>query len=320
MNYRELGTTGIRLSEIGFGTWGIGGATAGATSYGAVDDGASKRALDRAVAAGITFFDTAAAYGDGHSEIVLGRAFKGRRDSVVIATKAGLDSFATPPDFSAARIKASLHASLGRLQTDHVDILQLHNPAPADLAANDELLGLLDRLRRDGKVRALGLSVKAPGEAPELARLLRPDVVQMNYNLLDHRAAETGALDWARREGVGVIARTPLCFGFLTGAIDEATEFAPDDHRAAWPRQQILRWIEGGRRMREGLGLYAEEPAAVTALRFCLSDDVVTTAIPGMLTAAEVDVNTAASDLGPLPAATLEAALRIYATVDPMAS
>ena len=318
MKYRELANTGIYLSEVGFGAWGIGGATAGATSYGNVDDNQSKAALESAFDAGITFFDTAPSYGDGHSESLLGDVFRTRRTSVLIGTKAGLDSFSKAPNFSATRIEASVLSSLIRLKTDYVDILQLHNPTLDDLSNNEDLKSLLERLRTDGKVRAFGISLKTPKNAPKLVKLIRPDILQMNYNLLDHRAADDGVFDWVKDEKIGVIVRTPLCFGFLSGHINEKSRFAPNDHRAAWPRKQILRWIEAGKLMRDGLKSFTMEPPAVTALRFCLSFDAVTTVIPGMLTTAEVEVNAQASNKGPLPRVALESIARIYAEFDSM--
>ena len=127
MKYRPLGKTGLIVSEIGFGAWGIGGRTVGTTSYGDTDDAMSLAALRRARECGISFFDTSAAYGNGHSEELIGQAFEGSRTSIVIATKAGYDSWDRPPDFSPAAITVSAEASLRRLRTDYIDLLQLHN-------------------------------------------------------------------------------------------------------------------------------------------------------------------------------------------------
>src|SRR5215472_7737118 len=139
MNYRPLGRTGLIVSEIGFGAWGIGGRTVEQTSYGDTDDGVSLAALARALDRGITFFDTASAYGDGHSEELLGVALAPHRDRVVIATKAGYTRFDQPPDYAAQPLRRSLEASLRRLRSDHVDLLQLHNPSLDMLTARPEI-------------------------------------------------------------------------------------------------------------------------------------------------------------------------------------
>src|SRR6266436_4427413 len=137
MRYRPLGRTGLVVSEIGFGGWGIGGRTANQTSYGDTDDRISRAALERALERGITFFDTSAAYGDGHSEELIGQAIKGRRAQVIVATKAGYYSWDRPPDFTPQAIVASIERSLQRLDTHYLDVLQLHNPPVDVLVAQD---------------------------------------------------------------------------------------------------------------------------------------------------------------------------------------
>ena len=160
MKYRPLGKTGLTVSEIGFGAWGIGGRTSGTTSYGDTDDRTSLAALGRALDSGITFFDTSAAYGDGHSEALIGRAFGGCRDKVVIATKAGYESWDRPPDFSADAVVASTEKSLARLRSDYVDLLQLHNPT-SEVLGDERLREALARLKAAGKIRAWGVSAKS---------------------------------------------------------------------------------------------------------------------------------------------------------------
>src|SRR5688572_1441437 len=148
MRTRQLGRTGLTVSEIGFGTWGLGG-----DSYGPVDDATSREALMLAFDRGVTFYDTSDFYGAGRSEAVLGEAFRGRRDRIVIATKVGMlphTGFDMPQDFSGPAIERGLEASLRRLQTDYVDLYLLHSP-PLDLPNWDEILETLERLRTTGK-------------------------------------------------------------------------------------------------------------------------------------------------------------------------
>ena len=160
MNYRPLGSSGILVSELGFGTWGIGGATEGASSYGQTDDRESIRALETAFDQGINFFDTATAY--GRSEELLGQTFSGsKRDKVVIATKVGITQHFGPQDFSEQAITRTLVNSLKRLRTNYIDLLQLYNP-PLMSMPLDDILEILSRLRDGGLIRAYGASLKSP--------------------------------------------------------------------------------------------------------------------------------------------------------------
>ncbi len=309
MRQRRLGATGLLVSEIGFGAWGIGGRTAGNTSYGETDDAQSLGALARALERGINFFDTAGAYGDGHSEALLGTALASCRDRVVIATKAGYRRFDEAPDYAPAQLRASLETSLRRLKTDHVDLLLLHSPPIAMLVAQPDVVATLVQLRAEGKIRAFGISVRTPEDGLVAIRDLGCEVVQVNLNMLDVRAEQVGLLDLAMRSGVGVIARTPLCFGFLSGEITPSTVFAPGDHRNRWPRAQIERWLAGADQARAIAG--AGPTAVQQALRFCLSMPAVSAVIPGMLSAGEIDENAAASALGPLEPAAVAAILEL---------
>jgi aryl-alcohol dehydrogenase-like predicted oxidoreductase len=168
LRYRSLGSSGIKVSVIGFGAWGIGGRTPGPTSYGDTDDSLSRRALNEAYDRGITFYDTASVYGDGHSEELIGECFESRRDQVVIATKAGITSSFRCYDFSEAGLRASLEGSLRRLRTDYVDLFQLHNAGSDVVSAHPHIGDLLSRLREEGKIRAYGFSTPGPQDALDL--------------------------------------------------------------------------------------------------------------------------------------------------------
>jgi aryl-alcohol dehydrogenase-like predicted oxidoreductase len=310
MNYRRLGRTGLVVSEVGFGCWGIGGRTAAETSYGDTDDATSLAALARALDRGITFFDTSAVYGDGHSEELIGRAVKGRRHHVVIATKAGYESWERPPDFSPAALIASTERSLRRLGTDYLDLLQLHNP-PAETLVAPEVLDAIQKLIDSGKIRVWGVSGKGPREALEAVCSAGAPVVQANFNMMDLRAVDCGLVEEVARTDTGFIARTPLCFGFLSGTIGRNTRFPDGDHRSRWPRPQITNWIDGAAEL---LGAVAAAPGGEgvqAALRFCLAFPAVSSTIPGILTPEEADQDAAASALGPLPAASVRAVLEI---------
>ena len=300
MNYRQLGTTNLKVSEIGFGAWGIGGATPGPTSYGKTDDITSLAALESALKAGINFFDTSNVYGYGHSERLIGQAFAHRRKEIIIATKAGFVDYESRPDFSANAILKSVDSSLARLNTDYIDLLQLHNPSADWLKEHPSTLLALSRLQEEGKVRSLGISIKQPADAFALLELFPFQVVQANFNMLDIRVVESGLLQKLNDSGAGLIGRTPLAFGFLAGALTGEETFAPQDHRSRWSREQIRLWAMGARDLLACCEESFESPAYQVALRFCLSYPQVSTTIAGMLTPAQVASNVLASEAGPL--------------------
>jgi aryl-alcohol dehydrogenase-like predicted oxidoreductase len=310
MNYRALGRTGLVVSEIGFGAWGIGGRTVGTTSYGDTDDRTSLAALQAALDAGITFFDTSAAYGNGHSEVLIGQAFKGARSKVVIATKAGYEAWDRPPDFSAAAITASAEASLRRLGSDCIDLLQLHNAPTAVLQAPD-VREALAKLITGGKIRAWGASTKSPADAIDALRAADVGVVQANFNMMDVRALSDGLFDEVAKRQAGFIDRTPLCFGFLAGTIRRDTVFPDGDHRNGWSRAQLDNWIDGAAELLAAVSARPGPEGAQSALRFCLSFPAVSSVIPGILTPAEAAENAWASASGSLAVPAVEAVMSI---------
>ncbi len=300
MQFRKLGNTGIDVSVIGFGGWEIGGRTEGLTSYGDTNDEISLSALERALERGMTFFDTAPAYGSGHSEELFGRTFLNRRDSVVIATKVGYADWTKEPDFRPEAILASVEGSLRRLQTDYIDLLQLHNAPYELLAKHPEIIGCLVELQEQGKIRAWGMSVKSPEEGILAITNLKAKVLQLNLNMLDTRAVESGLTELAKEYEVGLIARTPLCFGFLSGAVSMETKFPAGDHRNAWPSEQLEHWIKGAETLFNAISESATGKRYQTALQFCLAVPGVAIVLPGMLTPEEADQNADVGDCPPL--------------------
>jgi aryl-alcohol dehydrogenase-like predicted oxidoreductase len=303
MQYRVLGSSGLKVSAVGFGAWGIGGPAEGILSYGPTEDRISLRALEEAVACGINFFDTAPLYGRGHSEELLGQAFARRRDQVILASKTAYASH--------LNLRDSLIASLRRLRSDYLDLLQLHDVAHADWLNRPEALEELTVLRREGLIRAWGLSLKSPEDGlAVLADGFKPDALQVNFNLTDQRALESGLLERCAEQNVGVIVRTPLCFGFLTGRYRQAY-FDPADHRSRWEAAQIARWEAAFERFQALLPTTEATPAQ-QSLRFCLSAPGVSTVIPGMLTAEHVQENAHAGGLTALSPSVMMALRQIY--------
>jgi len=313
MKYRQLGSSGIQVSEIGFGAWGIGGLVHDSSAYGPTDDSVSQQALRTAFEAGVTFIDTAALYGYGHSEELIGKTLCGVRDRVVISTKAGYVNFTGLQDFSPAYLRSSLEASLKRLQTEYVDVFQLHDP-PIDLLVNDEsIIELLHTLRDEGKIRVIGISTRSPADSLVAVERLGFKSVQVNFNLVDQRALELGLFAACRTHGAGLIARTPLCFGFLTGKYSAGYDYAEGDHRGKWNPEQIALWAEACSLFCTGLEVDEAQTSAQIALRYVLSFAEVSSTIPGMLTDWHVAENVAASALGPFSPSVLERISDIYA-------
>lgn len=311
MRYRALGNTGLTVSEIGFGTWGIGGSSGNAIGYGPTDDEVSRTVLRRALESGVTFYDTAPLYGYGHSEKLIGEVFEGSRSRVVIASKVGFVDSQGAQDFSPEHVERSLEESLYRLRTDYVDLYQLHDP-PMELLEKDErLLKTLDSLRRSGAIRAVGICVRSPADALKAVARFGFGCVQVNFNLLDQRVVEAGLLEFCRSHGVGVIVRTPLCFGFLTGAYTAEGPFAPTDHRSRWSAEQRALWAEAYKLFQSVLAEEEQTPAQM-ALRFCLSYSAVSTVIPGMLEEKHLLENVGASAFGELTKRQRQALERVY--------
>jgi aryl-alcohol dehydrogenase-like predicted oxidoreductase len=300
MKYRKLGNSDLIISEIGFGGWGIGGSTLGATSYGHTFDYQSLEALECAQDNGINFYDTSNIYGLGHSEFLIGKAFSKIREKVIIATKAGYKDFINAADFSVESISNSVDSSLRRLDTDYIDLLQLHNPTYELLNKNHKTIELLSEFQSNGKVRNIGISVKSPQDALSLIDLFPFQSIQVNFNMLDIRVIKTGLMEKAKQLNIGIIARTPLAFGFLSGTLNENTVFTKEDHRSVWNKEKIKTWVTGGKDI---LSICTElninKPYEI-AIQFCLSYPEISSVIVGMLSPQEVLKNIKASKLGAL--------------------
>ncbi len=311
MNYRILGNTGIKVSEIGFGTWGIGGATSdGANSYGETDDEESLRALRTAFDLGITLYDTSNVYGYGHSEELLGQAFKGLRDKVVIASKVGMVRHRGSFDVHGSYIRQEIEQSLKRLGTDYLDVYQIHSPPMELIRDTEDAVSTMLELKREGKIKAFGISIKNPAEALIAIKEFGAETVQTNFNMIDQRALEQGVFDLAQERGVGVIARTPLAFGFLSGKIKDFN-FSQEDHRSAWSKEQLQRWADAPD-LFSFVNRNPERTPTQLALQFCLGFNAVSTVIPGMLKVSEVEENVRASELPGLTPEELENIELVY--------
>lgn len=312
MHYRILGRTGLKVSEIGFGAWGISG-----RQWIGAEDANSLRALKAARDAGINFFDTALAYGDGHSEQLLARAFGASRE-VVIASKAPPKNQVWPaaPDskleevFPRDYVLESLETSYRNLGRE-MDLYQFHvwNDAWAE---SREWKQTVEAIRRSGRARFIGISINdhQPNNALRALETGLVDVVQVIYNIFD-QSPEDELFPYCQQHHIGVIARVPFDEGALTGRVRPETVFPTEDFRNqyfAGNRKEEV-WDRVNRITRSlGIGL---EQMPETALRFCLSSPAVSTVIAGTRTPAHAQANAAASTRGALAAAQV-AQLRPY--------
>ncbi len=311
MKYRTLGQTDLQVSEIGFGCWGIGGGTKALPSYGKIEEARAHETLQDAFRLGINFFDTADFYGEGKSEEILGRTFKNVREKVLYSTKAGFVKDATGKDFSLSHIEQSINGSLRRLETDSLDLFQLHDACLEDLE-EPGLMSSLFKKKDTGLMKALGVSTKSPEDALKIVERWTVDFIQVNFNLVDQRALDIGLLDVCAKKRIGVVVKTPLCFGFLSGRLSATASFPDDDHRSRWSKDQIKMWAEAPRLFLSDMNLGTERTVGQFALQFCLSHPAVTTVIPGHLTKAEVHENAKASQLGAMSTEEMEKVRRTY--------
>ena len=312
MKYRKFGNTGIEVSEIGFGAWGIGGAGNDSRAYGPTDDAVSCLALRNAFDLGVNFYDTSPLYGYGHSEELIGSTLKDVRQDIIIASKVGFVNFKGEQDFSPQYIRSSLESSLNRLQTDYIDVFQLHSP-PIDLLRQERrIIETLESLKQEGKIRVIGISSKTSEESLIAIEQFDFKSVQINFNLVDQRALDSGLFKKCEEFGVGVIGRTPLCFGFLTGQYNATDHYDSSDHRSLWSSEQIARWANAYKLFAAELIGEEEQTNAQIALRFCLSYSALSVTIPGMLTEEHVTENVQSSQLGRFPTETLEQFNDIY--------
>ncbi len=291
MDTRTIGTTDLEVSPIALGCWPM-----GAGYWGRADDEVSIRTLHQALEAGINHVDTAPAYGHGHSETVVGRALAGRRADVVLSTKGG-----AAPD----QIRDSLETSLARLQTDYVDICYVHWPRRnAPLARTIEIL---EALRAEGRLRAIGVSNFTVAMMEMASNYGRIDVTQPPYNLI-WRFIEEDVLPYCREHDIGVVTYSSLAQGLLTGTLRLNTAFAGDDQRVRsvlWQPEnygKCLYTVERLRPIAESLDISLTQ----LALRWLAAQPGVTSALVGARTPEEIVADAAALD-GTTPPDTLDA-------------
>jgi aryl-alcohol dehydrogenase-like predicted oxidoreductase len=302
MEYRELGKTGLRVSAVGLGTMVHAG------HFGAMKDSESLSAIEAAFELGVNFIDTSDAYGAGYSESLLGNALQGKRDKVILATKGG--NVMVGPNrgkrvFEPGYISAVMDESLKRLQTDYVDLYQLHNPT-VDVIERGEVWDVLERAKQAGKIRHYGVSINTMEEGVAAVKDGRAETIQVEYNLLAQEPRDT-LFPLAEKAGVGIIARVPLKRGILTGKMTPADEarFQGEDVRARSFKGEAFAKELAKAEQLKFLVHGAVKNLCQAAIAFCIAHPAVSVVIPGARNAAQMRENAAGADVE-IPAADLE--------------
>ncbi len=315
MNYRALGRTGWKVSDISFGAWAIGGA------WGQVSDEESLGALNQAIDSGINFLDTADVYGNGRSHRLIAQLKKSRKEEIIVATKVGRRlPKQTVEGYTRNHLTSWVEDNLRDLQMESLDLVQLHCP-PTDAYYHPEIFGVLDDLVKAGKIRFYGVSVERVEEALKAMEYPNLQSVQIIFNCFRQRPAELFFAQ-AKIKQVGILARVPLASGLLTGKFRADTQFAEDDHRNFNRQGQRFDVGETFSGVDYQVALAAVEeiralvPAGVSmsqfALRWILMFDAVTCAIPGGKRPDQVADNARASELPPLTPEVMANVRKIY--------
>jgi len=316
MKYRRFGNTTLEASEVGFGVW-----TVGTPMWGIKDEATGIRLLHKALDLGITFFDTADVYGDGLGETILAKAFRGKRDPVVYSTKFGYDFYThpgvqpgqreRPQDWRPAFVRRACEESLRRLETDRIDLYQLHNPR-IDTLRQDDLFAELERLRDAGKIRYYGATL---GPAIDVRQVEegtycvgeRRMTVQIIYNVLEQQIG-TPLIPLAVRQGVGLMVRVPHSSGLLEGRYTRDTTFDANDHRffRVSTDERKRAWLHDGLKKVERLRFLTEgtgRTIAQAAIRWILAGPCFACVLPNIYTEEQLTEFAGASDV---PDLTLE--------------
>ncbi len=299
MNYRTLGKTGLQVSEIGYGAWGIGkGMWVGA------EDDESIKALNKAIDLGLNFIDTALVYGDGHSENLVGQVVRGRSERIYVASKIPPKNYQWPAQrgvpvreaFAADHVIASTEESLRNLGLETIDVQQFHVWSD-EWADQGDWLGAIQKLKKEGKIRFFGISINdcQPDNAIRLIETGAVDTVQVIHNIFE-QAPEDRLYPACEKHQVGVIVRVPFDEGSLTGKITPDTKFDSSDFRSGYfggdRKQQVYDRVQ---KIVSDLGISLDQMPE-TALRYILGHPAVSTVIPGMRSVRNVERNCQASD------------------------
>ncbi|GGG40098.1 aldo/keto reductase [Hymenobacter glacieicola] len=316
MQYRTLGKTGFNVSEISLGTWQVGGKWGDPFSHETADS-----ILNAAVDSGINFIDTADVYGDGESEKAVGRLVRSRSERVYVATKCGRQLQPhTNEAYQPAALRQFVEASLRNMQLETLDLIQLHCP-PTEVYYRPEIFELFDRLKEEGKILNLGVSVEKVEEGLKALAFPNVTTIQLIFNMFRQRPAEL-LFQEAKRHDVGLIVRVPLASGLLTGKFSPQTTFSPDDHRqfnrdgAAFDKGETFSGVDyetGLAAVEELKKVFPDQPnLAPVALCWVLMFEEVSCVIPGASRPDQLTSNLQAAELPALTSEQMQAVRAVY--------
>jgi aryl-alcohol dehydrogenase-like predicted oxidoreductase len=308
MKYRTLGKTGLRVSVVGLGTMVHAG------HFGAMKDSESESAIEAALDLGVNFIDTSDAYGAGYSETLLGRVLKGKRDKIILATKGG--NVMVGPNrgkriFEPDYISRVMDESLKRLQTDSIDLYQLHNPT-VEVIEHGQVWEVLERAKQAGKIRHYGVSINTIDEGVAAVKDGRAETIQVEYNLLAQEPSET-IFSLAEKGRIGIIARVPLKRGILTGKMTQADEarFQGEDVRArSFKGEAFAKDLAKAERLKF-LVHGPVKSLGQAAIAFCIAHPAVAVVIPGARNAEQMRENASGADVE-IPAGDLERVAKLW--------
>lgn len=292
--YKQLGNTNLNISTLSFGTWAIGGA------WGKVNDTEALKGLDRAMDAGVNFFDTADVYGDGHAEELLAKATKGKETEIHIASKfCRSGDISDPQNYSREQVSIYLDNTLRRLNRDTLDLYQIHCP-PLEILKDGSVFEVLEKLKEEGKIRYYGVSVETVEEGLYVLENSNASALQVIFNIFRQKPLEE-LFPKAMEKGVGILARVPLASGLLTGKFSKDATFEEDDHRHFNKQGQSFNIGEtfAGIEFEKGVDLsrqlewIAKGRGNMTqaALKWILEQEAVTSVIPGFRNVKQVEDN-----------------------------
>ncbi|QNE41176.1 aldo/keto reductase [Hymenobacter sp. NBH84] len=316
MQHRTLGKTGFSISEISLGTWQVGGRWGEPFSHENAD-----AILNAAVDGGINFIDTADVYGDGESEKAVGRLVRNRQERIYVATKCGRQLQPhTNEAYQTKALRQFVENSLRNMQLETLDLIQLHCP-PTDVYYRPEIFELFDRLKEEGKILNMGVSVERVEEGLKALSFPNVTTIQLIFNMFRQRPTQLLFAE-AKRHDVGLIVRVPLASGLLTGKFTPQTTFAPDDHRQfnrhgeAFDKGETFSGVDyetGLAAVEELKKLFPDQPnLAPIALRWVLMFDEVSCVIPGASKPEQLTSNLQAAELPTLTEEQMQAVRAVY--------
>ncbi|MCC9166987.1 aldo/keto reductase [Pontibacter harenae] len=316
MNYRKLGKTGFNISEVSLGTWQVGGRWGDP-----FNEENAERIINKAIDQGVNFIDTADVYSDGESEAAVAKVVKSRSEEIFLATKCGRQIQPhTAEGYTPEKLIGYVEASLKNMKLETLDLIQLHCP-PTEVYNHPEIFEAFDRLKEQGKIRNLGVSVELVDEALMAMKYSNVTTVQIIFNMFRLKPSEK-FFAAAKKNDCGIIVRVPLASGLLTGKMSKETQFGVDDHRhfnrngEAFDKGETFSGVDfnlGLEAVEELKKLFpGQEPLAAWALRWVLMFPEVSTVIPGASRPDQVDSNIKASELPALSVEQMQGVQQVY--------